>query len=267
MSQAKNIQALQTQTEYLPGRECLLVQIDLSQYLIDYYLHQSSLNKNITAEQDEKLKQLIAGFAVHLALHAAGQTHAWTLHTVEEPPCSLFVTGALSAQAELREASGYLVGNVLTENIRHTDVNSLHTQFVAHSGEPSRSYVQCESPEILDLVSHYYTQSEQQRLRLKPLPNSDRFIALAALPDFDESWFEQVELLEIPGDIACEKKLLRTCQFVFKCDCSPEKLLPFFKSLPKQSLSELYGEDQALIINCPRCGADFPISRSEFLDN
>jgi redox-regulated HSP33 family molecular chaperone len=60
-----------------------------------------------------------------------------------------------------------------------------------------------------------------------------------------------------------DKTEMRRCAFSFKCDCSPEKLLPFFRALAPEALHDLYGDDEALQITCPRCGKQFPIARSD----
>jgi redox-regulated HSP33 family molecular chaperone len=58
-----------------------------------------------------------------------------------------------------------------------------------------------------------------------------------------------------------EATAVRTCHFAFKCDCSPDKLAPFFRSLDDAALDELYGGDTELSITCPRCGRGFSLPR------
>src|SRR5437868_7137630 len=80
-------------SEYLPGRESQYVRIDMSDYLLDYYAHRQQFFPDTTRELDERLKDLIACFAIHLASRTARENHAWTLHMVAAQPYSLFVTG------------------------------------------------------------------------------------------------------------------------------------------------------------------------------
>ena len=54
---------------------------------------------------------------------------------------------------------------------------------------------------------------------------------------------------------------MRNVEFDFRCDCSPDKLLPFFRSLSDDSINDLYGTDKELVISCPRCGKQFIIDR------
>src|SRR5690242_7846930 len=83
-------------TEYVAEREALLLRVDMSDYLVDYYLHRKKVAPDTTPEQDEKLKELIAFFAMHLTLHSSAQSHGWTMQVVSEPPYSLFVTGSIN---------------------------------------------------------------------------------------------------------------------------------------------------------------------------
>ena len=91
------------------------------------------------------------------------------------------------------------------------------------------------------------------------LPSS----ASDGLRAYDAEWFAKFEF-DGDGPAHSEpRKLMRTCRFSFTCDCSPEKLLPFFRTLTEEGLSELYGADQELAIVCPRCGRKFRVSRDE----
>ena len=251
-------------SKYFAGKEALLVHVDMSAYLIDYYLHRKKIGAKIAPHQDQSLKDLLACLAIHLTTRSAAQSHAWTLHTVSEPPFSLFATGAVTSVLENREAKGYLVGNILTDHITHTDVNSLHTQFTDNVGKSFKSYVQTdELTDVGEIVEHFYAQSEQQPLRVHLSRTSDIAIGLAALPDFDRQWFEAAKLEDYLDGAAIANDPMFTWLLEFQCECSPQKLIPFFQTIPKESLDDLYGEDEAIIIACPRCGELFPIHRSE----
>lgn len=249
-------------SEYLPNREALLIRLDLSNYLIDYYLHRKDYAAGTTVEHDEKLKELLSCLAIHLTIHPSTETHAWTVHTVANDPFSLFATGSAGTLDQNGVTHGFLVGHVLTENIRHTDVNSFHAQFSNDKGKVFKSYVRCDTSDISKMVEHFYGQSEQQPLRLSLSKTSDTAIGLVALPEFDKPWFDSIDLEDLVRQQDPTKKPMRTCTFEFSCDCSPEKLLPFFRALSEAELSELYGADEELIISCPRCGKRFPLPRS-----
>lgn len=225
----------------------------MSEYLLDYYVHMGTHVGSLEKLHDENLKALIACFAIHLSVRPPDEAHAWTLHLHAQSPYSLFVTGSAG--------NSFLVGHVLSENIRHTDVNTLHTQITREHGEPSRSSVQCESSDIVRIVEHYYSQSEQLPIRIALSKDSDTAVAIAAMPGYDEEWFAALDLACLPELPEEKKKRIKTCQFKFACDCSPEKLLPFLRAIGDEELAELYGEDTELTVQCPRCGKYFLIPR------
>lgn len=250
-------------SKYIAKREALFVQVDTSDYLIDYYLHRKEHAPDTTYEHDQKLKELITCFAVHLSGRTAQETHAWTVHLVSDTPYSLFVTGNTGILEDSGIAHGFLVGHILTENIRHTDVNSLHAQFT-NRGRSFNSMVRCESNDIREIVEKFYSQSEQYPLRIKLSDNSDTALGLIALPEYDEEWIKDVDLDKIDEELTVagvEATAVRSCHFAFKCDCSPEKLAPFFRSLDDDALNDLYRGDTELSITCPRCGKGFSLPR------
>ena len=249
-------------SEYLVDREALLIRIDMSNYLIDYYIHRKDHAANTLPDHDEKLKELISCFAVHLTVHPSSESHAWTVHMIAKEPFSLFVTGSAGQLNESGTTHGFIVGHVLTENIRHTDVNSFHAQFTNDQGKIFRSYVRCETSEVSTMVEHFYDQSEQLPMRLSVSKTSDTAIGLAALPEYDQKWFESVNLEELAASREQVGKPMRSCTIDFICECSPEKLLPFFRSLTDEAIADLYGEDAEILISCPRCGKQFPLARS-----
>lgn len=249
-------------SEYIPKREGLLVKVDMSDYLIDYYHHRQQVAPDTRPEHDAQLKDLIACFAIHLSARTARETHAWTVHIVADEPYSLFVTGNTGEIEDSGVARGFIVGHILTDNIRHTDVNSIHAQFTSR-GQAFTSMVRCDSSDVRKMVEQFYQQSEQHPLRIVLSDTSDTALGLVALPEYDEEWIASVdvEMLASGGDDG--RSHLRTCQFSFACDCSPDKLIPFFRTLSKESLEELYGSDEELLITCPRCGRQFRIHRAD----
>jgi molecular chaperone Hsp33 len=253
-------------TDYIPKCEALFISVDTSDYLIDYYLHRKTHAPDTDPAHDEKLKELITCFAVHLSARTSTETHAWTVHLVADTPYSLFVTGNTGVIDESGIAHGFIVGHILTDHIRHTDVNSIHAQF-SNRGRSFKSLVRCDTNDIPRMVEQFYSQSEQYPLRLKLSDNSDTAIGLVALPEFDEEWIRSVDISSVATETDITRSPMRTVHFAFSCDCSADKLLPFFRSMSPDAVKELYGDDQELQITCPRCGKQFGIHRSEVAEN
>jgi molecular chaperone Hsp33 len=179
-----------------------------------------------------------------------------------DTPYSLFVTGSTGDMDESGIARGFIVGNVLTDNIRDTRVNAIHAQFT-NRGRTFNSMVQCDSANIARMVEQFYAQSEQYPLRIELSDDSDTAQGVVALPEYDDEWIRKISFEELSTSDAVERSHMRTCNFEFQCECSPEKLIPFFQAMTPRELEELYGEDQELDISCPRCGRHFFVSRCD----
>ncbi len=242
---------------YLPDQKSLFLKVEYSDFLIDYYIHLKENGLSPSPEQDEQLKRLLACLAIHLCLRSPKETVAWTLHMQSEQPYSLFATGNAEQQ--------YLVGHVIMEHIRRTEVNAIHSQVMTESGDSRKSVVQCLSPRVLEMVETYYSQSEQLPIRLKLSETSDTAYGLAAMPDYDEAWFKTVSFENIESLEPPQMKKMLDYEYTFRCDCSAEKLIPYFTTLPDEQLSELYGNDEHLVILCPRCGRSFKLRQDEVI--
>ncbi|MBP9837623.1 MAG: Hsp33 family molecular chaperone HslO [Proteobacteria bacterium] len=243
-----------TKSYYYPEREVLFLTVEMSNFLIDYYLHMKEFAPEMTASQDEKLKELIACFAVHLTLNPANENHAWTLHLISEKPYSLFVTGDTE--------KGTIVGHALSSDIRHTDVNMFHSQ-VIRKGDSYRSSIRAESDQPAKIVENYYRNSQQLPARFYVPKTSDTASTIVAMPGCDVEWFNAFNLETEFDKIVPNLKQMRNCSFKFYCGCSIDKLMPFFKSLAADELSDIYKDDEHLIITCPRCGKIFKLLRED----
>ena len=114
------------------------------------------------------------------------------------------------------------------------------------------------------MVEQFYTQSEQHPLKIVMSDTSDTALGLVALPEYDEEWMAAANVEAIAAGEDVQLTPMRTVSFAFACECSSEKLIPFFRTLTQDALSDLYGADSELLITCPRCGKKFEIERSVF---
>ena len=252
--------ALSSTSYYFPDKKALLLHSDLSEFFIDYYLNLKENNTQLSPRHDEQLKLLLACLSLHLTMRSPTETFAWTVHLQSEKPYSLFATGNSTGE--------YLVGQVLTDNIRHTDMSILHSQVSRKSGEASKSIVKSENNTVLGLFQEFYLQSEQLSLHLACLENSDQAFALVAMPGYDKDWFGT----ESPTDVwesleSRQYKKMKECQFYFHCNCSAERLLPYLRTIDNLTLEELFDGSDTLQANCPRCGKMFWISRKELRES
>ena len=248
-----------TNSFHLPDHSALLIHGEYSEYLVDYYLTLKKYNIVLTKEQDEKLKQLLACLAVHVTFRSPEESVAWTLHMHAEQPFSLFATGSSS--------NGMLVGQVLRNDIRHTDINIFHSQVARKKGQSSKSMVRFEEDDIVHAVESFYRNSEQLGISLQFFENSDEIVALIAMPGCDEEWFAAQQPRELyHNKEQFTHKNIKTCEFHYRCDCSVDKLLPYLRASGREALLELYQDDTVLNINCPRCGRLFELTLEKALE-
>lgn len=253
-------QFLLTQSFYLPQQQCLLLHANLSDFLIDFYLNLQEKGLAPSAKQVEQLKDLFAYLSLHLASRAPDETVAWTVHMQGDPPYSLFATGC--------SADGYLIGQIITDDIRETDTTLFHSQVSRPQGESRRSVVMHDGTELADAVAAFYRESEQTQMTFHISADSDEAFALAAMPDYDTQWFSEAEPRKVfEQRDQLQAKLLKENRFEFRCDCSVEKLLPFFETIDDATLEDIYGDSPSVTVQCPRCAKTFDILRSTLKRN
>ena len=240
---------------FVRHRNCMLVRADLSPVFTDYYLHLLDIGQRHPENLDRTLKDLLATLTLHLTARPWAETIAWTAN-LRAPRVNFFATGS--------SVHEYIVGRLFTEDVREPDRNFLYSQTIVPGREPRTSTIEVETTSPLEWLRHFYDQSEQRPGRIFHL-HDDTYALVAAQPDFDEEWFESLTA-ESVGKICDEEKtkLLETRKFKFACGCSLEKILPTLSAW-KDKADELFGDDDSLSIQCPRCGRRFQINRKDLV--
>ena len=128
--------------------------------------------------------------------------------------------------------------------------------------EPRTSTIEVETSDPLEWLSHFYEQSEQRPGRAFRLPN-DTYVLIAAQPDFDEEWFENLSTEEVAQISKTEEtKALENRKFKFDCGCSLQRILPTLSAW-KEKPEELFEGDEAISLQCPRCARKYQITRED----
>lgn len=238
---------------FVRERNCLLLRGDFTPIFTDYYLHLMDIGEKHPESLDTTLKDLLAVLTLHLTARPWAETIAWTAN-LRAPRVNFFATGSPTHE--------YIVGRLFTKDVREPDRNFLYSQTTTPGTEPRLSTIEVESTDPLEWVSHFYDQSEQRPGKAFRLPN-DEYALIAAQPDFDEEWFESLT----PGTVSAitdseQTKQLETRRFRFKCGCSLERIAPTLKAW-KEKPDELFGDDDTLTIQCPRCARKYQFSRED----
>ncbi len=239
---------------FIRHRNTLMVKANFTDIFTDYYLHLSDQKIKHTPELDHKLKELLVALTLHSVARPWSEVHAWTAN-LRAPRVNFFATASSTHENT--------VGRLFTEDVREPPQNLLYTQVTEPNREPRRSTVALETSEPFDWVQHYYRQSEQRPGKIFELPEED-FVLLAAQPDYDEEWFENLTTEAVATfDTTEELSPLENRAFHFHCGCNLNRIMPAL-AVWKDKLDELFQDAEEVIVQCPRCGAKHPVTRSDF---
>ena len=238
---------------FVRHRNCLLVRADFTPIFTDYYLHLLDLGERHPESLDTTLKDLLATLTLHLTARPWAETIAWTAN-LRAPRVNFFATGS--------SVHEYIVGRLFTEDVREPDRNFLYSQTTLPGKEPRTSTIEVETASPLEWLRHFYDQSEQRPGRAFRL-EGDTYALVAAQPDFDEEWFETLDPTKVAAICENEEtKTLETRKFKFACGCSLERILPTLSAWKDQP-DELFGDQDTLSLQCPRCARKYALSRED----
>lgn len=243
---------LEIRTYFVRGRNALLARADFGELYVDYYLHQGQHGYQHAPEHDGMLKEALAAMTLHSASRPRTESAAWTIH-LQEPLLNLFVAGD--------SRLGTVVGQLFTGNVRDQG-RHLFVADVVRATEPARrSAVEFTGTSVFAAAEHYYTQSEQRPARFFHFGPED-FVLLSAQPQCDLAWLEGLDDAAIQRlDATEELSLLERRFYRWECGCTQERMFAVLASVMRTDPDGLFGDDPALRMGCPRCGARHTITR------
>ncbi len=245
---------LTVKSYFVRKRNALLVRANFTALYIDYYLHLMQHQIEHAKSLDTKLKDALAAMTLHLCSRPQDETAAWTIH-IHRPLMNLFVTG--------NSRPGNVVGRIFTEDIRDEGKGLFISQVTRPNTQPRQSIIEVQGNDVLEMVEHFYTQSEQRLTRFFPGAD-DELVMLSAEPDCDEDWLMALAPDELPVLEENEHlSLLETRFYTFGCGCSEERLFPLLSRLTDDDLTHIFA-DGAATITCPRCAAVYRTPVAQF---
>jgi len=240
-------------TEFVRHRNVLITRGDLSPLFVDYYLHLADNQLKPAPEHDRLFKQALAAFALHAASRPRFEHLAWTIG-LQDPRLNLFLT------ADNEDCT--VAGRIFTENVREAEKNVFYSDLMPRRGaEKRRSVVNFEGADLFQATEHYYATSEQRIARYFDL-GEDQFALLVSHPDCDEAWLKQVDaagvkaLPQIETVSRIERRVYR-----WHCGCTQQKIMGALAPAAREGLGELFGEQESIHVQCPRCAAMHIITR------
>lgn len=249
-----DLAVVEIRSEFVRGRNCLLVRGQFSPLYMDYYLHLMQHGIKHADQPDQMLKDALAALALHLASRPQDETCAWTVN-FHDPLMNLFVTGTTRP--------GRVTGRIFTEDVRDSGKNLFIAQTTRPNMQPRQSMIEFAGTDVLSAVEQFYTQSEQRPTRFFRLED-EHFIQISAEPDADLDWLASLTLEQMPSLGEVETlSFLETRGYVFDCGCTVDRLYPMLTRLTDEDLAYIF-EDGFATITCPRCSAVFKTPKSAF---
>ena len=239
--------------DFVRHRNAMLVRSDFSGLFTDYYLHLADQKLRYTPEQDTIFKNALASFALHCASRPKNEHVAWTLN-FQVPRLNVFLAGD--------NEDCTVVGRIFTENVKEAAENVFFSETIARRGaEKRRSVVPFQGADVFSAVHAYYQTSEQRPVRLFDL-GEDNYAMLIEHPDCDLGWFNAVDLARVKA-LETTETLARIDRRLYhwSCGCTDQKILgaiaPAFRTDPEG----IFGEDETIHVQCPRCAAAYTLTR------
>jgi redox-regulated HSP33 family molecular chaperone len=239
--------------DFVRHRNVLLVRGDLGPLFVDYYLHLADNALRYAAPFDRMLKDALAAFALHCASRPRNEHLAWTIN-VQEPRVNLFLAGD--------NEDCTVVGRIFTENVIEAEKNVFYSDLVPRrGGEKRRSVVNFEGSDMFRAAETYYTTSEQRTARYFDL-GEDQYAMLISHPDCDENWLRSVDLAGVRA-LPESETLARIERRAYRwnCGCNQQKIMGALAPVARDDFDGLFGEQDSIHVQCPRCAAMHFISR------
>jgi molecular chaperone Hsp33 len=243
---------LEVRSYFVRGRNALVARADFGELYVDYYLHQGQHFYQHAPQHDQMMKEALGALTLHCASRPRLEVSAWTIH-FQEPLLNLFATG--------NNRIGTVVGQVFTENVKDKGHNLFLADTVVGEGTPRRSAVEFEGTDPFRAAERYYAQSEQRPARYFRL-GPEEFLMVSAQPGCDLAWLEgltdeSVKTLETDEELT----LLEQRYYRWECGCTQARMLEVLAPIMRTDPEGLFGEDAAIRISCPRCGARHTVTR------
>ncbi|MEO0453631.1 MAG: disulfide bond chaperone [Verrucomicrobiota bacterium] len=242
--------SIQAHSHFIRHRNVLMVTAELSPLYVDYYLHLNDTGLRPEPQHDEMEKDLLAIILLYATSRPWNEQFAWTLN-FQDPLVNLF------AAADNEEGS--IIGTLFEDGVKESPHSMFYSESVRGNQPRHRSVVEFATSDVLTACEQFFSQSEQRTTRLFSLPN-EKYIMLAAQPDYDQDWLQSLKLSDMVSLRAQEEcSPLENRTYQWKCVCSQDAILRLAAATNQDD--ELFGGEDSLAATCPRCGRKYRLTR------
>jgi molecular chaperone Hsp33 len=196
----------------------------------------------------------LAAATLDLSLRPPDEFTAWTLN-IKSPLLNFFFCGD--------NAEFIITGRVFTRDVQTTDSSRLFVESQRPKRKPTRSSVDVDGMDVLDIYGQFYDRSEQLPSRFFRIQN-DEFALIRGLPQVDEEWLRSLDTKKAQEYL--HKDFTQTDERIyrFRCGCNFKTILMVIRGMYKNNAEELFLGEERVEVSCPRCGRHWWLSRKEF---
>lgn len=235
-------------------RESVFVRVELRELFAAYLAHVKRWEAPLDGLAETMMRQALGAAILHIVTRPPDETAAWTLN-IHRPPLNLFFTA--------RSADSSVIGRVFTEGVKTSETSRLFVESQRPQREPTRSAVEVQGLDVLQIFEQFYTRSEQTAARFFELSEYD-LLMVQGLPDVDVGWIDGLTRDTVLDYIDDSRRLLDEREFELRCGCDAGRLLSVMKTLYAGKEDELFQGQDAIEAMCPRCGHRWPVLRAQF---
>lgn len=241
---------------FVRHRNALWIRGSFTGMFTDYYIHLMEQKIRHNPELDMMLKEHLVMLSLYLTTRPWAETTGWTVN-LRAPRVNLFATGGCTQES--------ITGRLFTEDVREPDRNYFYSQTTSpHQKEPRLSTMEMETRNPLQWFEEFYHQSEQRPGRAFHMGDDD-YAVVVAQPDCDLEWLASLDVEAVKQlEQTEEVKLLEVRKLRFFCGCDLLKIMPLLASW-RNRMDDLFGEQEVIQVQCPRCAAVYPVSREMVL--
>lgn len=236
------------------GRESVFARVEMRDLFTAYLAHANRWEAPLDALAETMIRQALGAATLHAVTRPPDETVAWTLN-VHTPPLNLFFTA--------RNADSSVIGRVFTEGVKTSETSRLFVETQRTGCEPTRSAVEVEGLDVLDIFEQYYAQSEQVGARFLELSEYD-LLMVQGLPDVDGEWLAGLDRDHALDYVDDSARLLDVRDFELRCGCDSKRMLEVMRVLYAGREDDLFRSEESIEAMCPRCGHRWPILRRDF---
>jgi molecular chaperone Hsp33 len=245
-------EGIEVRSHFVRSRNAVVIRAAFSELYVDYYLHLAAHHVHPPEGHDHKFKEALAAFVLHCTSRSRHELVAWTFH-FEESMLNIFLTAD--------NDEGTVVGRIFTDNVRQMKANYLYSDVVVGRQPTHRSMINFTGEEPFRAAEAFYLQSEQRPARFFAIA-PEEFVMVCSHPDCDTAWFDALTVETLRElDKTETLALLERRRYRWHCGCNQEKILGVLAPAMRNDPAGLFGADNSIQVNCPRCAARHIVTR------